>query len=155
MMKVASSSMVQPETLRAMARPSVLQEKTAVASAKATISSLGKTLSEGDYRNVNRELVAEIMTGKSLRDIRYSDLFSKPKSYEIRCCFAGKDYLDFIRSSPEVSMLDGSGNPNWDMPMDYIGRHELNLAFMTATGAEQHYIDFERHLLSLYKSFEP
>lgn len=155
MMKVASSSMVQPETLRAMARPAVLQEKTAVASAKATISSLGKTLSEGDYRNVNRELVAEIMAGKSLRNIRYSELVSVAEKLRDTRQLAGKDYLDFIGPSPEFSMLDGSGNPDWDMPMDYIGRHELNLAFMTATGAEQPYIDFERHLLSLYKSFEP
>lgn len=112
-------------------------------------------MSEGDYRNVDRELVAEIMAGKSQRNIRYSELVSVAAKLRDTGQLAGKDYLDFIGPSPEFSMLDGSGNPNWDMPMDYIGRHELNLAFMTATGAEHRYIDFEGHLLSLYKSFEP
>lgn len=112
-------------------------------------------MSEGDYRNVDRESVAQIMAGKSLRNIRYSELVSVAGNLRDAGQLAGKDYLDFIGPSPEFSKIDGSRNPDWDAPMDYIGRHEMNLAFMTATGAEQRYIDFEQYLLSLYKSFEP
>lgn len=139
----------------AAASPSVPRNSTRVASDIATISSLGKSLSEGDYRNVDRESVAQIMAGKSLRNIRYSELVSIAGNLRDAGQLAGKDYLDFIGPSPEFSQIDGSRNPDWDAPMDYIGRHEMNLAFMIATGSEQRFIDFERHLLSLYKSFEP
>lgn len=139
----------------AEAKPSVPRNAMHVVSDKATISSLGKSLSEGKYLNIDRKSVAEIMAGKSLRNIRYSELVSVAEKLRDAGQLAGKDYLDFIGPSPEFSSIDGSRNPNWDAPMDYIGRHEMNLAFMIATGSEQRFIDFDRHLLSLYKSFEP
>ncbi|MDD2762257.1 MAG: hypothetical protein PHH11_18415 [Methylomonas sp.] len=156
MMKIAGSPLLQTEIRSiAGARPAISRESTTVTPVAVTISPLGKSLHEGGYRNVDRESVAQIMAGKSLRNIRYSELVSVADKLRDAGQLAGKDYLDFIGPSPEFSLLDGSRNPDWDKPMDYIGRHELNLAFMTATGAEQRFIDFEWHLLSLYKSFEP
>jgi hypothetical protein len=121
----------------------------------ATISPLGKSLSEGKDHSVDSQSITQIMAGKSLRNIRYTELVSIADKLRDAGQLADKDYLDFIGPSPEFSSIDGSRNPNWDAPMDYIGRHEMNLAFMIATGSEQRFIDFERHLLSLYKSFEP
>ncbi|QSA97794.1 hypothetical protein [Methylococcus sp. EFPC2] len=112
-------------------------------------------MSERDDRIVDREAVAQIMAGKSPRNIRYSELVSVAEKLRAAGQLADKDYLDFIGPSPEFSTIDGSRKPDWDVPMDYIGRHEMNLAFLTATGAEQRYIDFEQRLVSLYKSFEP
>ena len=127
----------------------------AVSSTTAHISSLGKSLSEGYARTMDRDSIRQIMAGKSLRNIRYSELVSVADKLRDSGHLAEKDYLDFIGPSPEFSRVDGSRNPDWDTPMDCIGRHELNLAFLTATGGEQRHIDFERHLLALYKSFEP
>lgn len=137
------------------AKPSFPRNATRVASDAATISSLGKSLSDGNNHPVDRQSITQIMAGKSLRNIRYTELVSVADKLRDAGQLAGKDYLDFIGPSPEYSSIDGSRNPNWDAPMDYIGHHEMNLAFLAATGAEQRFIDFERHLLSLYKSFEP
>ena len=139
----------------AAAKLSVPRNATRVASDKATISPLGKSLSEGNDHPVDRQSITQIMAGKSLRNIRYTELVAVADRLRDAGQLADKDYLDFIGPSPEFSSIDGSRNPNWDAPMDYIGRHETNLAFMIATGSEQRFIDFERHLLSLYKSFEP
>lgn len=139
----------------AAAKPSVPRNATRVAPDSVTISSLGKSLSEGNNHSVDRQSITQIMAGKSLRNIRYTELVSIADKLRDAGQLADKDYLDFIGPSPEFSSIDGSRNPNWDAPMDYIGRHEMNLAFMIATGSEQRFIDFERHLLSLYKSFEP
>ncbi|WAR46254.1 hypothetical protein [Methylomonas rapida] len=139
----------------AEAKPSVQRNATRVVSDMATISPLGKSLSEGKDHSVDSQSITQIMAGKSLRNIRYTELVSIADKLRDAGQLADKDYLDFIGPSPEFSSIDGSRNPNWDAPMDYIGRHEMNLAFMIATGSEQRFIDFERHLLSLYKSFEP
>lgn len=139
----------------AEAKPSVPRNATRVASDIAKISLLGKSLSEGKDHSVDSQSITQIMAGKSLRNIRYTELVAVADRLRDAGQLADKDYLDFIGPSPEFSSIDGSRNPNWDAPMDYIGRHEMNLAFMIATGSEQRFIDFERHLLSLYKSFEP
>lgn len=138
----------------AEAKPSVPRNATRVVPDMATISPLGKSLSEGKDHSVDSQSITQIMARKSLRNIRYTELVSIADKLRDAGQLADKDYLDFIGPSPEFSSIDGSRNPNWDAPMDYIGRHEMNLAFMIATGSEQRFIDFERHLLSLYKSFE-
>jgi hypothetical protein len=137
------------------AKQSIARNADRAASDSETISPLGNSISAGDHRKVDREAVARIMAGKSLRNIRYSELVAVAEKLRDAGQLVGKDYLDFIGPSPEFSQIDGSRNPNWDAAMDYIGRHEMNLAIMIATSSEQRFIDFERHLLSLYKSFEP
>lgn len=155
-MKITSHPGLLPQFRSiAEAKPSVPRNAMRVESDKATISSLGKSLSEGKDHAVDSQSITQIMAGKSLRNIRYTELVSIADKLRDAGQLTDKDYLDFIGPSPEFSSIDGSRNPNWDAPMDYIGRHEMNLAFMIATGSEQRFIDFERHLLSLYKSFEP
>lgn len=103
---------------------------------------------------LDRQSIAHIMAGKSLRCIQYSELVCVATQLRDLGQLADKDYLDFIGPSPEYASVDGTRNPDWNAPTDYIGRHEMNLAFMLATGSEQRFIDFERQLLSLYNSFE-
>jgi hypothetical protein len=155
-MKIANNSGLLAQ-FRSIAgdKPSFPRNAMRVASDAATISSLGKSLSEGNNHPVDSQSITQIMAGKSLRNIRYTELVSIADKLRDAGQLTDKDYLDFIGPSPEFSSIDGSRNPNWDAPMDYIRRHEMNLAFMIATGLEQRFIDFERHLLSLYKSFEP
>lgn len=155
-MKITSNPGLQAQFRSiAVAKRSFPRNATRIASDTATISSSGKSLSEGNNRPVDRQSITQIMAGKSLRNIRYTELVSIADKLRDAGQLADKDYLDFIGPSLEYSSIDGSRNPNWDAPMDYIGRHEMNLTFLIATGSEQRFIDFERHLLSLYKSFEP
>jgi hypothetical protein len=116
----------------------------------ATISPEGQMLGKAE----GSRSIAEIMKGVSFRNIRYSELLNVAKELKAAGHLAKQDYLDFVGPSPEFAMLDGSRNPDWNGQMDYIGQHEQNLAFMIATGSEQRFIDFEKHLLSLYTTFE-
>lgn len=119
------------------------------------ISELGKSLGKQESAGIGtRESIADIMSGVNLRHIRYPELVSVATRLREAGHLEEKDYLDFIGPSPEYSMLDGSRNPDWAMPMDIIGRHEMNLEFMISSGLEQRFIDFEKHLLDLYRKFE-
>jgi hypothetical protein len=98
--------------------------------------------------------ITDIMSGTSLRNIRYSELVAVANRLKDAGFLAEQDYLDFIGPSPEFASVDGSANPKWDEPTDYLGRHENNLASLVSAGAPQHQIDFEKHMLGLFRLFE-
>lgn len=156
-MKITGANAIQTN-IRTAPQPRVAampQDNNPAPGSTVSISSPGKALSEGTRESTGGESIADIMSGRSLRNIRYSELVSVAGKLRDAGHLAEKDYLDFIGPSPEFATVDGSRNPDWDAPVDYIGRHEMNIAFMTSTGSEQRHIDFEKHLLSLYRSFEP
>lgn len=156
-MKIIGSNAIRTN-IRTEPQPRVAiapQNHTPAPADTVMISSLGRTLSKEVRENAGGESIADILSGRSLRNIRYSELVSVANKLRNAGHLAENDYLDFIGPSPEFAKVDGSRNPDWNAPMDYIGRHEMIIAFMISTGAEQRHIDFEKHLLSLYRSFEP
>lgn len=124
------------------------------ASAIVSISASGKKLSAGESAGTGDDSIASIMSGVSLRHIRYTELVAVADRLRDAGHLAEEDYLDFIGPSPEFSMVDGSRNPEWNAPVDVIGMHRTNLAFLTSMGAEQRFIDFEKRLIGLYHRFE-
>lgn len=156
-MKITGANAIQTN-IRTAPQPRVAakpQNNSPAPCSTVRVSSTGKTLNAGVRESTGGESIADILSGRSLRNIRYAELVSVAGKLRDAGHLAEKDYLDFIGPSPEFATVDGSRNPDWNAPMDYIGRHEMNIAFMTSTGAEQRHIDFEKHLLSLYRSFEP
>lgn len=155
-MKITSNQQIKAISQIAEKNQSKILQQRSISSApdKATISPLGKSLSGTYFANKSGESIANIMSGKSLRNISYSDLVNLAEKLRDSGHLAEKDFLDFIGPPPKYATLDGSVNPNGDAPMDYIGNHEKNVAFMTSNGSEQRFIDFEKYLLNLYISFE-
>lgn len=94
------------------------------------------------------------MSKYDLRHISYTDLVRAAGELVQVGALPQSDYLDFIGPSPEFAAIGGDRrNPYWNAPQDLVGRHEQQLAIMKSTGAEQRFIDFEQHILSLYQRF--
>lgn len=124
------------------------------ASATVRISAHGESLRARETTGTGDDAIASIMSGVSLRHIRYTELVAVADRLRDAGHLAEEDYLDFIGPSPEFSMVDGSRNPGWNAPVDVIGMHQTTLAFLTSMGAEQRFIDFEKRLIGLYHRFE-
>lgn len=92
------------------------------------------------------------MSGVNLRHIQYPELVSVATRLREAGHLEEKDYLDFIGPSPEYSMLDGSRNPDWAMPMDIIGRHEINLEFMISSGKRPAVRQFRRSKRGIFNA---
>ena len=95
----------------------------------------------------------EIMSRYNVRNISYTDLVKMAGELRESGSLPENDYLDFIGPSPEFASITEDRNPYWNAPQDYIAKHEQHVAFMQATGSEQRFIDFEKHVLSLFNMF--
>lgn len=155
-MKMTGIRQVQDSVRVGHERPAFATRGNAASAASATvnISASGKTLSASESASTGDDAIASIMSGVSLRHIRYTELVAVADKLRDAGHLAEEDYLDFIGPSPEFSMVDGSRNPGWNAPVDVIGMHQTNLAFLTSIGAEQRFIDFEKRLIGLYHRFE-
>jgi len=156
LMKMTGIHQVHDNARVVHARPAFATRGDAASTASATvsISASGKKLSVGESAATGDDSIASIMSGMSLRRIRYTELVAVADKLRDAGHLAEEDYLDFIGPSPEFSMVDGSRNPGWNAPVDVIGMHQTNLAFLSSIGAEQRFIDFEKRLIGLYHRFE-
>lgn len=119
------------------------------------ISPAAMALSKETGRSVSSGAsVTEIMSRYNLRDISYTSLVQMAGELRDTGALQEKDYLDFIGPSPEFSSISGERVPDWSRKQDYVGLHEQRLGFLQSTGAEQRFIDFEKHILSVFQRFE-
>jgi hypothetical protein len=95
----------------------------------------------------------EIMSRYDLRNISYTNLVKMAGELRGSGVLQEKDYLDFIGPSPEFASISGDRVPGWNDPQDYVARHEQQLGFMLSTGSEQRFVDFEKHIFSLFQHF--
>lgn len=97
---------------------------------------------------------SEIMARYNLRNISYTRLVDMAGELKAIGALPEEDYLDFIGPSPEFASISGETIPDWNKEQDYVALHEQRLEFMQTTGTEQRFVDFEKHLLSLFSYFE-
>lgn len=120
-----------------------------------SISPAAMTLSKETERPVSSDApITEIMSRYNLRNISYTSLVKMAGELRDAGALQEKDYLDFIGPSPEFSSISGERVPDWNREQDYVGVHEQRLSFLQHIGAEQRFIDFEKHILSLFQHFE-
>jgi hypothetical protein len=96
----------------------------------------------------------QVMSRYDLRNITYTDLVKMAGELRDAGALKESDYLDFIGPSPEFASIDGQRATDWNKAGDYVGMHEQRLSFMQATRSEQRFIEFEKHILSLFRHFE-
>jgi hypothetical protein len=77
--------------------------------------------------------VQSIVNKYNLRNISYTDLEQMSKDLRDAGALQPSEFLDFLPPSPEFAMLDGTANPDWNRPMDYIGMIEDQIEFSKAT----------------------
>lgn len=120
-----------------------------------SISPAAMALSQKTERSVSSGAsVTEIMSRYNLRDISYTSLVQMAGELRNAGALQEKDYLDFIGPSPEFSSIPEQRVPDWNRKQDYVGLHEQRLGFLQSIGSEQRFIDFEKHILSLFQRFE-
>lgn len=93
------------------------------------------------------------LAGHDLRDISYTDLVDVADGLRKTGALAESDYRDFIGPSPQYATISGDKNVAWNDPQDHVALHADRLASLEANGSEQQWIDNERRLLSMFRSF--
>lgn len=93
------------------------------------------------------------LAGHDLRNISYTDLMDVADGLRRTGALAESDYLDFIGPSPQYATISGDKNVAWNDPQDYVALHADRLAALEANGGEQQWIDTERRLLAMFRSF--
>jgi hypothetical protein len=100
------------------------------------------------------QALSAIVDKYNLRNIRYTDLQAMAHELIGTGALKNSEYLDFLPPSSEFAMLDGSRNPEWNTPMDYIGELEQKLAFAVANGGDKQTVQSLQAQIALKLRFD-